>query len=162
MGAAEMADAQVIVQITGDCPIIDPSVIEKTIQLFFDNNTDYVSNSLIRTYPDGMDTQVFSLENLKKSAALTLDPLDLEHVSRFMWQHPDLFSQLNMLAPPDFYWPELGLTLDEVDDYRLLKKIIEELGPQNILFGCADVIALLKKNPEWVEINRKVLRKGDS
>jgi len=79
-----------------------------------------------------------------------------------MWQHPDLFSQLNMLAPSDFYWPELGLTLDEADDYRLLKKIIEALGSQNILFGCADVIALLKKNPEWVEINRKVLRKGDS
>lgn len=162
VGAAEMLNAQVIVEITGDCPIIDPTLVEKTIQLFFDNNTDYVSNSLIRSYPDGMDTQVFSLENLKKSAILTSDPLDLEHVSRFMWQHPDLFSQLNMLAPSDLHWPELGLTLDEADDYQLLKKIIEALGPQNILFGCADVIALLKKNPEWVDINRKVHRKGDA
>ena len=162
VGAAEMLNAQLIVEITGDCPIIDPTVVDKTVQLFLDSKVDYVSNTLIRSFPDGMDTQVYSLENLKKSAALTLDPLDLEHVSRFMWQHPDLFSQLNMLAPSDLFWPELGLTLDEVDDYRLLKKIIEVLGPQNILFGCADVIALLKKNPEWVEINRKVFRKGDS
>jgi len=65
VGAAEMVNAQVIVQITGDCPIIDPTVVEKTIQLFFDNDIDYVSNSLIRSYPDGMDTQVFSLENLR-------------------------------------------------------------------------------------------------
>lgn len=162
VGAAEMLNAEVIVEITGDCPIIDPTVVDKTVQLFLDSKVDYVSNTLIRSFPDGMDTQVFSLENLKKSKNLTLDPLDLEHVSRFMWQHPNLFSQLNMPAPSDFYWPELGLTLDEVDDYQLLKKIIETLGPKNILFGCADVIALLKKNPEWVEINRRVLRKGDS
>ena len=162
VGAAEMLNAQVIVEITGDCPIIDPILVEKTIQLYLDSQIDYVSNSLIRSYPDGMDTQVFSLENLKKSATLTSDPLDLEHVSRFMWQNPDIFSQLNLLAPTDLYWPELGLTLDEADDYQLLRKIIEALGPQNILFGCSDVIALLRKNPEWIEINRNVLRKGDS
>ena len=162
LGAAEMLDAQVIVEITGDCPIIDPALVEKTIQLFLNSQVDYVSNSLIRSYPDGMDTQVFSLENLKKSATLTSDPLDLEHVSRFMWQHPDIFTQLNLLAPPELIWPELGLTLDEADDYLLLKKIIEVLGPKNILFGCSDVIALLKKNPEWIEINRNVIRKGDS
>lgn len=162
IGAAEMLNAQVIVEITGDCPIIDHSIVDETIKLFLESKVNYVSNTLIRSFPDGMDTQVFSLETLKKSATLTSDPLDLEHVSRFIWQHPDIFSQLNMLAPSDLYWPELGLTLDEADDYRLLKKIIETLAPQNILFGCADVIALLKKNPEWVDINRKVLRKGDS
>ena len=162
VGAAEMLNAQVIVEITGDCPIIDPTLVERTIQLFLRSQIDYVSNSLVRSYPDGMDTQVFSLENLKKSARLTSDPLDLEHVSRYMWQHPDIFSQLNLLAPPELYWPELGLTLDEADDYQLLKKIIEALGPQNILFGCSDVIALLKRNPEWIEINRNVIRKGDS
>lgn len=162
VGAAEMLDAHVIVEITGDCPIIDPTVVEETIQLFLNSRVDYVSNSLIRSYPDGMDTQVFSLENLKKSATLTSDPLDLEHVSRYMWQHPEIFSQLNLMAPNELCWPELGLTLDEADDYRLLKKIIETLGHRNILFGCPEVIDLLKKNLEWIEINQHVVRKGDS
>jgi spore coat polysaccharide biosynthesis protein SpsF len=73
-----------------------------------------------------------------------------------------LFARVHLVAPPSLHWPELALTLDEVSDYLLLKKIIEELAPVNPLFGCGDMIRLLRERPEWVEINRKVVRKGDS
>lgn len=162
IGAAEHGGADVVVEITGDCPIIDPDLVDQTIRMFLHHDADYVSNALVRSYPDGMDTQVFRLETLKKSAQMTSDPLDREHVSRHMCRHPELFSRVHLVAPPSLHWPKLGLTLDEVADYQLLKRIIETLGPADPLFGCHDAIQLLKANPEWVEINRAVVRKGDS
>jgi len=69
--AGESVKADVIVEITGDCPIIDPKIIEESINIFKSNSYDYVSNALIRTYPDGMDTQVFLLSTLKNSYSMT-------------------------------------------------------------------------------------------
>ena len=79
IGAADSVNAGIVVEITGDCPIIDPLLIEQTIQMYLHNPCDFASNSLIRSYPDGMDTQVFSLDTLKRSAALTKDPQHREH-----------------------------------------------------------------------------------
>ena len=162
IGAAEAGGADVIVEITGDCPIIDPDIIEQTIQMFLHHDAAYVSNDHIRSYPDGMDTQVFRLETLKRSAAMTDQPLDHEHVSLHIRNHPELFPKVHLVAPPSLHWPGLGLTLDEEADYRLLKKIIETLGPENPLFNCLDVIRLLKQNPDWIKINQHVVRKGDT
>lgn len=162
IGAGESAQAEVLVEITGDCPVIDPDLVEQTIRMFFNHSVQYASNSLVRSYPDGMDTQVMWFETLKSSASMTSDPLDREHVSRFICQHPELFSRVHLIAPPSLHWPELGLTLDEESDYRLLKQLIEELAPTKPLFSCHDMIQLLKQRPEWVDINRAVVRKGDS
>jgi spore coat polysaccharide biosynthesis protein SpsF len=162
IGAAEFAKADVIVEITGDCPIIDPDIVEQTIRMFKAHSADYVGNGLVRSYPDGMDTQVFRLEALKRSAAMTSDPLDREHVSLHMCNHPELFSQVKLVAPPSLHWPELGLTLDEADDYQLLKNLIEHFGVENPLFSCGDIICALKENPQWLEINRNVKRKGNT
>src|SRR5262249_23187256 len=107
-----------------------------------------------------MDTQVFALATLKRSAAMTDHPLHREHVSRHIRQHPALFLQLNVVAPPSLHWPELGLTLDERADYELLRRIVETLGSANPLFGCREVLELLRAYPEWVDINSAVVRKG--
>ena len=163
IGAAQSVEADVVVEITGDCPIIDPDIVSQTIQMFLSNpKADYVSNAHIRSYPDGMDVQVFRLITLKNSAMLTSDPLDHEHVTLHIRNHPELYPALHLVAPPSLFWPELGLTLDEKSDYVLLDKIIRKLEPENPLFGCRDVIRLLIDNPEWVAINKGVVRKGDS
>ncbi len=160
IGAAESVQADIVVEITGDCPIIDPQVVEQTVRLFLNNPCAYASNVQVRSYPVGMDTQVFRLDTLKKSFAMTAERLDREHVSRHMRLNPDIFPQLHLVASPDMDWPELGLTLDERADYELLKKIIEYFAP-NRLFGCREVIRLLEDvHPEWVELNRTVRRKG--
>lgn len=158
--AAEFMKADIVVEITGDCPIIDQDLIEQTIQIFLNNDVQYASNSLIRSYPDGMDTQVIQLNALKSSRDLTNDPLDLEHVTRYIVNHPELYKRVNLIAPPSLNWPNLGLTLDEPSDYVLLKKIIEHFYNTNPLFSCFDAICLLEKNPDWVAINQKVIRKG--
>ena len=162
IGAAESVKADIVVEITGDCPIIDPIIVEQTICVFKASKTDYVSNNHIRSFPDGMDTQVFLLEALKRSAAMTSDALDHEHVTLHIRKHPEIFTQAHLVAPQELHWPELGLTLDEPRDYELLKKIIEYFGPHNPLFSCLDIIKLLRQNPEWATINQAVVRKGDN
>jgi spore coat polysaccharide biosynthesis protein SpsF len=162
IGAAESVDADLIVEITGDCPIIDPSIVEQTIQTYINNNSDYVSNAHIRSYPDGMDVQVFSLNVLKKSSEMTNNVLDREHVTLHIRNHPELFSHLHLMAPPELWWPELGLTLDEISDFELLKKIIEHFGENNCMFNCYEAIKLLRNRSDLLAINQQVMRKGNT
>jgi spore coat polysaccharide biosynthesis protein SpsF len=161
IGAVESVNAEVVVEITGDCPVIDPLIIEQTIQMFLHNPCDYCSNVQVRSYPVGMDTQVYRLETLKKSFSMTVHHLDREHVTRHIRLNPDLFSQIHLVAAPDQHWPDLGLTLDEQKDYELLKNIIEYFGDENLYFSCREVIHLLQNvHPEWIGINKHVMRKG--
>ncbi len=160
IGAAKSANANVVVEITGDCPLIDPDLIEQTIRVFMRNNAVYCANSVISSYPDGMDTQVFTLEALKRSAEMTDDPLDREHVSRFMVNHPDLFPHVYLVAPPSLSWPGLGLTLDETADYELIRRLMEHFGEHNRLFGCREIIQVLRENPDWLKLNDGVPRKN--
>ena len=159
--AAKSVDADLIVEITGDCPIIDPNIVEQVVQTYINNNVDYVSNNNVHSYPDGMDVQVFSLNLLIKSLNMTDAILDREHVTLHIRNHPELFSHLNLVAPPELWWPELGLTLDERSDFELLKKIIENFGDNN-LFDCYKVVKFLRENPDLVAINQNVVRKGDT
>lgn len=160
--AAASVNADVVVEITGDCPIIDPEIVEQTIQMFIANDADYVSNAHVRSYPDGMDTQVFKLDTLKRSELMTEDVLDHEHVTLHIRNHPEIFKHLHLVAPPEIHWPELGLTLDELSDYELLKKIIEHFDSSNPLFSCLDAVRLLRQFPEFAEINKAVVRKGNA
>ena len=158
IGAAESAQADVVVEITGDCPIIDPDLVEQTIRVFKRNNAVYCANSFISSYPDGMDTQVITLEALKKSFSMTADPQDREHVSRHIVNNPQLFPHVYLVAPPSLHWPGLGLTLDEPADYELIRTLIENLGKDNLLFSCGDVIRFLRANPQVLKINDMVQR----
>lgn len=157
--AAASQDAEVIVEITGDCPLIDPAIVEQAIRLFFANACDYASNVQVRSYPDGMDVQVFRLETLRRSSALTSDAEEREHVSLHIRRNPQMFRQLTLVADPDEHWPELGLTLDERADYELLRRIIEHFGDRTATVRCHEIVALLRSRPEWLQINRHVQRK---
>ena len=158
IGAAESVGADVLVQVSGDCPIIDPDLVEQTIRVFLRNNASFCANSFISSYPDGMDSVVMKLEALKKSFSMTTDPLDREHVSRHIVNNPQIFSHVYLVAPPSLHWPGLGLTLDEQADYELIRALIENLGKDNLLFGCLDVIRFLRDNPQLLEINKMVQR----
>lgn len=162
IGAASSVNADVIVEITGDCPIIDSEIVEQAIRIYKSNNADYVSNAVIRSYPDGMDVQVFSLNTLVKSFQMTNSTLDHEHVTLHIRNHPEIFNHINLIAPPEIHWPELGLTLDELSDYNLLKYIIEYFEKINPKFTCLDVVRFLRNRPDLVKINSDIKRKGDN
>ena len=157
--AARAYAADVIVEITGDCPLIDPAVIDQLIEIYLGGQYDYVSNTLRQTYPNGLDTQVFSRKTLEEVVNLTQDPVDHEHVSLYIYEHPDRFTLFNLDSNlPEKYWG-LRLTVDTIEDFEVISSIYEELYPENPSFSLGDVIGLIKRRPELMEINRDIRQK---
>lgn len=159
LGAARSVEADVVVEITGDCPLVDPEISAQVIDLYLNNDCDYASNLDPETFPVGFDTQVFSTELLAIADREGTAPEDREHVSWYIRKNPKRFRKLNFPAPPELSWPELGVTLDELKDYELIKTIYEELSIENPGFSCLDVVRHLRRNPRLVEINAEVSRK---
>ena len=160
--AAKKYKLDVLTEVTGDCPIIDYRIIDQCLEIFLSNKVDYVTNCHIRSYPDGMDVQVYKLRTLIKSSKMTKNKLDQEHVTLHIRKNPSIFKTINLMPNRDIYWPELGLTLDEHKDYLLLKKIIEHFyKKKNKLFSCEDVINFLRFNKKIRNINRIVKRKNN-
>ena len=162
LNAATASGADLIVELTGDNPLIDPAIIETMVRMFLANEADYVSNTHVKSFPDGMDVQVFRRQTLARSAEMTTEPVEREHVTLHIRRHPQLFRPIHVVAPPELHWPELSVTLDERGDYELIRRVAEQLGAASPLFSCRDIIGLLRAKPEWLELNRTVARKGDS
>lgn len=159
LDAAKSVNADIIVELTGDCPFIDPEIIDKVIELYFSGDYDYASNVVERSFPDGFDTQVFSVQSLEKVSRLTDDPIDRVHVSCYFYNHPQKFKLANLIADQDSTWPDLRLTIDEPADYQLLKLIDEKLQDSKGMFSANEVISLLKQEPDLIEINKHVRAK---
>lgn len=143
LDAAKSVSADVIVEITGDCPVIDWRHVDLLIEKYFEIGCDYVSNTIERTFPRGFDTQVFSVGVLERVNCLTSSPVDHEHVSLYIYTNPDKFKLYNWKAEDFMNHPELGITLDTREDYELIKEIYERLYPINNDFSAEDVVKLL-------------------
>ena len=158
--AAQSVNADVIVEITGDCPLIDPYVVDRLVACFLTNRFDYVANTLLRTFPRGLDTQVFATRTLEEVSRLTQDPADREHVSLYIYEHPERFSLHNVESGlPEKHWQH-RLTVDTPEDFALIETIFDRLYPQNPAFTLHDVIALLEREPELTEINQEIRQKA--
>ena len=160
LGAVIENGFEKFVALTGDCPLIDPKIISDVIMKFGNQKVDYISNALIRSYPDGMDTQVLTQVALKRSSELTKDVIEREHVTLHIYRNPEIFQIENFLAPDNLFWPELGLTLDQPEDLNLITNIFEYFWPR-LDFSCFEIIEYLRKNPGISSINALVQRKGD-
>ena len=161
IGAA--GDAGVIVQITGDCPLVDPAHVDETVRLLLEENADYASNSLKGcTFPLGFDVRCFTAEALRRSTELSTDPVDRVHGSYFIYRNPGLFRLVGWDAPVEMSWPELRLTVDEPADYELVRRVFEVLYSAKPDFDARDVVALLRQKPDWVAINSTVRQKTAS
>ena len=159
LGAAQAFSIDVIVEVTGDCPLIDPSVVDRVVEAFRSGSWDYAGNVLRRTYPRGLDTQVFSTELLERVAGLTQDPVDREHVSLFIYEHPEMFSLTNVESGLPERWQDLRLTVDTREDLEIVTAIYEALYPGKPDFGLADIIRFLEKRADLLEINRHIAQK---
>lgn len=157
--AAVEFKADVIVRLTSDCPLIDPEVIDEVIRLYLsrDNDIDYASNGLERTFPRGLDVEVFSFEALQASHENALLERDREHVTSYIYTNQDQFRLVN-------YKSERNLsnhrwTVDTQEDFELISKILKKIYPFNRSFKSQDVLDLLEENPEWSEINAHIEQK---
>lgn len=148
--AAGAFDAGAIVRLTADCPLLDPQVIDRVVGIFHSGDFDYVSNTLEPTYPDGLDTEVFSraaLEQAWREAALSSER---EHVTPYIWKHPELFRLANVRNDPDLH--EMRWTVDEPEDLELARRIYENFDAESV-FAMQDIVALLQRNPALRGIN---------
>ncbi|MFZ7103245.1 MAG: cytidylyltransferase domain-containing protein [Peptococcaceae bacterium] len=154
--AARNAKADIIVRLTGDCPLLDPQVIDRVIREFlnFYPQADYVSNTLVRTFPRGMDTSVISFSALEEAFLKARNPQDREHVTSFIYLNPQQFKLKNVCYHQDV--SRYRLTVDTAEDFSLIKRIIEGLYGVKPWFTLEDIINFLAAHPRLSEINAHV------
>ena len=159
LNAARAHQADVIVEFTGDCPLIDPDISLQVIDHYLEYDFDYVSNTIQRdNYTRGLDTQVFATDVLAQVATLTNDPADHEHVSLYIYEHPERF-KLGCYLPPVMQRPDLRLTVDVDEDLELVRGIYERLYPENPNFTFEQVVELIKNEPTLRALNAHVRQK---
>lgn len=149
--------AGIIVRITGDCPLIDPEIVDKVIWFYLTHGFDYAGNTLKKSYPRGMDTEVFSLSALAKTFREAQKPEEREHVTLHMYKNPEKFSAGNTANFRDE--SQYRLTVDQKEDFQLVSQIIERLYPGNPSFSLRDIIKFLEENPSLATINRHIIQK---
>ena len=140
--AAKSQNAKVIVRITGDCPLISPQVVDRVVREFQKGCADYASNTLQPTYPDGLDTEVFSFKALEAAWKNATGESDREHVTKFFHRNAR-FKTRNVFAENGENWSHLRWTVDHPEDLEVIGKILKILGP-----GAADA--------DWLEVCRRV------
>ncbi len=159
--AAVQYGADVVTRITSDCPLIDPAVIDQSIQFFLDHRhqLDYVSNVGPGYYPRGMDCEVFSFRALKEAFQEATEAYDREHVTPFIAHRPQRFKSGGVPHPIDL--SHHRWTVDTPDDFELIRRILTSLYPSKPEFTLADIIQLLEQHPDWQNVNAHVKQKAN-
>ena len=146
--------ADPIIRITADCPLIDPILISEMLKFYQSHNFDYVSNTLQRTFPDGLDVEIFSFSSLKKAHKMAKS--EREHVTPYIRNNKAkfrLFNYKNKKNLSSYRW-----TVDEKSDLKFVRTIYLKLRP-NMIFNFKDVLGVIKNNPEISKINRHISSK---
>jgi spore coat polysaccharide biosynthesis protein SpsF len=152
--ATEALGADAIVRITADCPVLSPEVSTLVVREFLRGSADYCSNTLERSWPRGMDTEVVSAPALFKAAAEAVSDADREHVTPFIWRHPNRFRLRSVTGAADR--SSVRLTVDTEADLQLIRTLYAELGRE---FELSEIVDLLDRRPELRAINASVRQK---
>ncbi|MNW44049.1 3-deoxy-manno-octulosonate cytidylyltransferase [compost metagenome] len=155
--AALESDADTIIRITSDCPIIDSEVISDIIRCYQNGDFDYVSNTISRTYPRGLDVEVFSFSSLQAAHNEANNNEYREHVTPFIYNHPARFKLYAFKAKNDY--SRYRWTLDTIEDWTLIEKIYENLYKKGEIFTWRNVLDLMEAEPYLAEINANVEQK---
>lgn len=147
--AASHFQAEAVVRLTGDCPLLDPQIIDKVIQTFYQGGFDYVSNALECTYPDGLDTEIFRFAALERAWKEARLKSEREHVTAYIYKHPALFRLGTVKHEEDLSF--LRWTVDTSRDLDFVKTVYSSF--PNTDFGMDDILKLLKEHPEITKIN---------
>ncbi|MCB1135294.1 MAG: glycosyltransferase family protein [Chlamydiia bacterium] len=157
--AAVANEADVIVRVTADCPVIDPAVIDAAIEAYQTHPAcDYLSNTQQRSYPRGMDVEVFSLQALREAHEMAVRWPEREHVTPFIYSRPDRYriAQLKQERNDS----ALRWTVDTPEDFRLIDIILSELYPEKSDFTLGDMLDLVRRQPELKTLNQHIEQKA--
>lgn len=154
--AAKIFGFKNIIRITADCPVIDPELIDKVAEKYFQTQADYCSNTLVPTFPDGEDIEIFSFAALSRAWQDAQLPSEREHVTPYLKRNKSIFKVVSFEVEPGYSGKRW--TLDEDDDYRFLKNIFEKLYPEDPFFGVQKILDYLKQHPDIEAINSGIIR----
>lgn len=153
--------SDIIVEITGDCPLLDPAIVDFAVKTFLENDCDVVTTAHRPSFPQGTDVQVFRADALRHVAATVFDVAVREHVSLHFYEAPDQYRVLYLPAPARYQAPDLRLQLDYPEDLELIRKIYAELEPRlGPLFDTIDILTLLNEQPDLRRINSHCVEKA--
>ena len=152
LGAAKRFDADAIVRVTGDCPLIDSNIIDKLITIYLNNpGIDFVSNTMERTFPDGLDTEVISTKFLEKLLPEVYD--SQEWFIMYIIENQKRYRCKNYKNNEDL--SQLRWTLDYNEDYEFVKAVYHDLFDEKKMFYMQDILELLERKPYISKINGK-------
>jgi len=156
--AAQSLSPDVVIRITSDCPLIEPTLISEMIREFRkETSVDYLTNTLPpRTFPRGLDTEIFTFAALERAWKEASGEGFREHVTPYFYKNPKKFICKGFFSQKDY--SRFRWTVDTSEDYELIKRIYDALGRFD--FGWLEVIDLLKKHPEWSELNANIQQKN--
>jgi spore coat polysaccharide biosynthesis protein SpsF len=157
--AMNEARAEIVVQLTGDNPLVDPDIVDHMVRACACGSSDFLTNSRRPSYPEGFEVQVMPMETLCRSYALSSDSARCEHVCLAVHENPGLFRIRDIVAPPALHRPDLRLTLDTSADLAVIREVFGALYPVNSAFACADVIRFLNDHPDVAKWNAGVVNK---
>lgn len=152
--AAKSVDADIVVRITGDCPLIDPDVVDTVIARLDGGRLDYASNTLNPTYPDGLDVEAFSFAALERAWRDAVLPAEREHVTPFLKTAAG-FRRENVEHTTN--WSAERWTVDEPEDLAVVRRVVEHFAPRRD-FGWLEVLALREAHPDWFMDNQHFIR----
>ena len=154
--AARKHNADVVLKIPSDCPLIDPRIIDQVLGFYFADprQFDYVSNLHPATWPDGNDVEIMTMACIEKAWQESTRPLELEHTTPYIWENPEKFRIGNVTwGRGQDYSMSHRFTIDYQADYDFINRVFEELYPEKPNFSCEDILTLLEKRPEIYAIN---------
>ena len=152
--AAKKHQADVVVRITGDCPLVDPELVDEVIRSFKAANVDYFSNTNPPTYPDGLDIEVFTFKALEQANKETDKPFDREHVTPYL-RKPGKFKTAAMQHSQDL--SALRWTVDEPADFEVIEKVFQYFHPRTD-FTWSEILTLQSEQSELFNINQHLAR----
>jgi len=155
--AAKQSGADAIVRICSDCALIDPEIIDRTIQSFLDEQADYASNALDRTYPRGLDTEIMSWEALERCWREARAFYQRSHVTPYIYENPDQFRIVRVRGEEDY--SGYRWTLDTAEDLAFIRAVYARMEDKD-WFSWRDVLRLLEQEPELMELNQHILQRA--
>ncbi len=161
--AAKTQRADIVVRVTGDCPLISPKLIDHAIESFLRRNVDYLTITIGEdkecAYPRGFDVEVAKFGALAKAAVRATQKYEREHVMPYLYTHPDQFATEYLLPDPSDCRPKYRLCVDTVDDYQLVLSFYKHFKDDLISIDYRSIIEFLDAHPEIASMNRGVRQK---